>query len=75
MIVVTLPSMMAERAFEKPSLIPERTVLPVASSSWILVNMMTFASTAIPIESMIPAIPGSVSVTPKMLSAMTMSAT
>ena len=40
------------------------TVLPAAISSLILANVITFASTAIPIERMIPAIPGSVSVSP-----------
>ena len=63
MSVVTLPSTIALTALRKPIFTEERTVLPVASSSRIRVNMMTFASTAIPIDNMIPAIPGSVSVT------------
>ena len=38
------------------------TVPPSAISSWILAKMMTLASTAIPMERMMPAIPGSVRV-------------
>ena len=60
--VVTLPSTMAEVALLKPILIAELTVLPVPSSSLIRAKMMTLASTAIPMDKMIPAIPGSVSV-------------
>ena len=62
MIVVMLPSRMADIAFLKPIFIEELTVLPVAISSRIRAKIMTFASTAIPILKMIPAIPGSVSV-------------
>ena len=51
----------------KPSLIDEATVFPVAISSLIRVNMMTFASTAIPTERRTPAIPASVSVVSKRL--------
>ena len=65
--VVTLPSTIADVALLYPSLMEERTVLPVAISSRIRVKMMTFASTAIPTERMIPAIPGRVSVISKRL--------
>ena len=61
-IVVTFPSMIAERALSKPSLTADLTVFPAPISSLIRVNMITFASTAIPIDRMIPAIPGNVSV-------------
>ena len=61
MIVVIFPSKIAENAFPKPFFIAVLTVFPSAISSLIRVKMMTFASTAIPIESRIPAIPGSVS--------------
>ena len=40
----------------------ELTVFPAAISSLIRANTMTFASTAIPIPRIIPAIPGSVRV-------------
>ena len=46
----------------------ELTVLPVAISSRIRAKIMTFASTAIPIPRMIPAIPGSVRVISKAFS-------
>ena len=61
-IVVTLPSMMAERALLKPFPIAVRTDLPRPISSLIRVNIITLASTAIPMDSTIPAIPGRVSV-------------
>ena len=60
--VVILPSMMADNALAKPDLIAESTVIPARSSSLIRANMITFASTAIPTDRMIPAIPGSVMV-------------
>ena len=60
MIVVIFPSKMAEKALEKPFLIAVFVVLPSPISSLIRVKMMTFASTAIPIPRMIPAIPGRV---------------
>ena len=44
----------------KPALTASRTLLPSPISSRIRVKMMTFASTAIPTERMIPAIPGRV---------------
>ena len=61
--VVILPSITAESALPKPILMASRTFLPAAISSLIRVKIMTLASTAIPTERMIPAIPGSVSVT------------
>ena len=60
--VVMLPSKIALKAFLKPTLTESSSVLPLASSSLILAKIITFASTAIPIERMIPAIPGRVSV-------------
>ena len=53
---------MADIAFSKPALTAVLTVLPTPNSSLIRVKIMTFASTAIPIDRIIPAIPGSVSV-------------
>ena len=64
MIVVRLPSMIAEYAFLKPSLIASIKPLPPRNSSLIRSKMMTLASTAIPIVSTIPAIPGSVNTAP-----------
>ena len=63
--VVTLPSTMADRAFWKPILMADFTVLPVAISSRIRAKMITLASTAIPMDRMIPAIPGKVRVISK----------
>ena len=60
--VVTFPSTMADAAFLNPVSIADFTVLPFASSSLIRANMITLASTAIPIDKMIPAIPGRVNV-------------
>ena len=60
--VVKFPSQIAENAFSNPILMADCTVLPVASSSLILAKIITLASTAIPIDRMIPAIPGRVSV-------------
>ena len=60
--VVMLPSRIAESAFLKPTSVASFTVLPAASSSRIRAKMITFASTAIPMERMIPAIPGKVNV-------------
>ena len=51
------------------------TVLPVAISSRILAKIITFASTAIPIDRMIPAIPDRVRVTSKPFSSRTTSRT
>ena len=61
--VVTFPSMIAESALAKPALIAFLTDVPRPISSLIRVKMITFASTAIPIDRMIPATPGSVRVT------------
>ena len=61
--VVTLPSMMADKALEKPVLIADFTVFPTPISSLIRVKMITLASTAIPMDRIIPAIPGKVRVT------------
>ena len=66
--VVTLPSMIADRALWKPPFTACFTDLPSASSSLIRVNMITLASTAIPTDRITPAIPGSVSVTLNRLS-------
>ena len=63
--VVILPSRIADSALLKPILIEDCTVLPVASSSLILAKMITLASTAIPTDRMIPAIPGRVRVASK----------
>ena len=57
MIVVTLESRIAEKAFLKPESTDAFIVFPRFISSFILSNMITFASTAIPIERTIPAIP------------------
>ena len=59
MRVVTLESRIAVNARLKPESIAARSVLPTASSSLILSKIITFASTAIPIERTIPAMPGS----------------
>ena len=60
--VVTLPSTMAESAFLNPISMAAITLLPAAISSRIRAKMITLASTAIPMERMIPAIPGNVRV-------------
>ena len=61
--VVTLPSTIADIAFWNPDFKDTFTLLPLAISSRTRAKMITFASTAIPILKMIPAIPGRVSVT------------
>ena len=66
--VVMLPSRIADIAFLKPCSIADSTLLPRPISSLIRAKITTLASTAIPIESMIPAIPESVSVTSYILS-------
>ena len=63
--VVILPSTMADVAFWKPIFMEDCTVFPVAISSRTLAKMITFASTAIPIPNIIPAIPGKVNVISK----------
>ena len=55
--------MIADNALSKPALIADLTDLPAPSSSRILVKIITFASTAIPMDKITPAIPGNVSVT------------
>ena len=62
--VVTCESIIVDIALFEPVSVATRTVLPSMISSRIRENMTTFASTAIPIEMMIPAIPGSVSTVP-----------
>ena len=61
--VVTLPSTIADIAFWNPALSDDFTVFPFAISSRTRAKIITFASTAIPILKMIPAIPGRVKVT------------
>ncbi len=60
--VVIFPSRIADSAFWNPACTALRTDLPAAISSRIRAKITTFASTAIPIPRIIPAIPGSVSV-------------
>ena len=60
--VVTLPSRIAEKAFLYPVWMAVFTETPFAISSRIRAKMITLASTAIPMERIIPAIPGRVSV-------------
>ena len=60
MSVVTLESKTAQNAFENHALREALSDLPRRSSSFILSKITTLASTAIPIERMIPAIPGKV---------------
>ena len=60
--VVIFPSRIADSALWNPVSMAVATVPPSAISSWILAKMMTLASTAIPMERMMPAIPGSVRV-------------
>ena len=62
MSVVMLASTMAETALPKPSSTAVRGARRASSSSRIRSKMSTFASTAIPIERIRPAIPGSVRV-------------
>ena len=63
-IVVTLPSKIEENASLKPESMDAKSDFPIRSSSLILSKIMTLASTAMPIERIIPATPGSVIVTP-----------
>ena len=60
--VVTWESTMVRNALPKPASMLERTDFPRAYSSRIRSKMRTLASTAMPIESTIPAIPGRVRV-------------
>ena len=56
--VVMLESRIAVNARLKPESMALLTVLPAAISSLMRSKIMTFASTAIPIDRMIPAMPG-----------------
>jgi len=69
MIVVILASRIVLKAREKPEEIELSTLLPCASSYPIRSQTRTFASTAIPIVNMIPAIPGNVRLALKYASA------
>ncbi len=62
MITVMFPSKMAEKLFWSPFEMAESSGLPVHSSSLMRVAVMMLASTPIPMERIIPAKPGSVSV-------------
>ena len=53
---------MADSAFLNPESMADFTSFPMPISSRIRAKMMTFASTAIPMERIIPAIPGRESV-------------
>lgn len=61
--VVRLPSRIDGQARLNPSSMAEPSGLPRRSSSFVLSKIRTFASTAIPIDRMKPAIPARVSVT------------
>ena len=61
-MVVKWLSKTAEKARWKPTRTAARIVLPFQSSSLMRSKISTLASTAIPIESTKPAMPGSVSV-------------
>ena len=61
--VVIWPSIIEELALWKPLSIDLIRVFPFLSSSLILSKIKTFASTAIPILKINPAIPGNVNVT------------
>src|SRR4029077_5307835 len=64
-IVVTCESKTVVNARLKPTLTAARIVRPAHSSSFMRSKMSTFASTAMPMDSTKPAIPGSVRTTPK----------
>ena len=57
-IIVTFPSKIAAKARLKPEFKAPSRVFPARISSLILSDVMIFASTPIPTERMIPAIPG-----------------
>src|SRR5207245_2787149 len=63
--VVTFESRIAYQARSKPLSIAARGVLPRRSSSRMRSRIRTFASTAMPMVSTMPAMPGSESVKPK----------
>ena len=60
--VVRFESKIATNPLLNPASIALRIVFPNLSSSFILSNIITFASTAIPADRISPAIPGRVSV-------------
>ncbi len=60
--VVTLPSIMADNALLNPLLMADFTVLPRPISSLIRVKIITLASTAMPMDRIMPATPGRVRV-------------
>ena len=62
--VVTLESIMDDNAFLNPSVTANLKFLPNASSSLIRSKISTLASTAIPMDNTIPAMPGMVSTAP-----------
>ncbi len=64
MIVVTFESRMAEKARENPWLTTAWVVFPSRDSSFILSNISTFASTAIPMVRTRPAMAERVRVNP-----------
>ena len=61
-IVVTFESRIVAKALENPESIAFLKVLPLRNSSLNLSKIKTLASTAIPIDKIIPAIPGRVKV-------------
>src|SRR3990167_1506422 len=60
--VVIFESLIDGQALDEPSLIACANVLPCLNSSFILAKIKIFASTAIPIDSINPAIPARVKV-------------
>ncbi len=65
--VHTLESKIEVKALANPVSIAARRVLPLRNSSFNRSNMRMLASTAIPMDTMYAAMPGSVSVTPSSL--------
>ena len=63
MSVEILPSKIDDHARRNPSSIADDSIFPCRSSSLSRSKIRTFASTAMPIERMKPAIPDSVNVT------------
>ena len=63
--VVTLPSTIADNALSNPLFIALLTLFPSASSSLIRAKIITFASTAIPMDRIMPATPDNVNVISK----------
>ena len=61
-IMVTLPSIIALKAFLKPLSIAPSIVLPFLNSSLMRSEAITLQSTPTPTDRMIPAMPGTVSV-------------